>query len=107
MVPYCLEVVILVKKAEKVEELKIRLSTEDKDYIKAIAKANGVTMSKFVLDSIVPKAKTQIELIEHKENIDKRIVATEEKIQNLKAKMQSKKGIKNKSIFEKIFARKS
>lgn len=94
------------KKLEKVEELKIRLTKEEKAYIKEISKAQGVTMSKFVLDSVIPTAKRQLELIDHKEIIDARIEATEVKIQNLKGKMNSKKGNNKKNIFGSIFARK-
>ena len=97
----------MAKKLEKVEELKIRLTKEEKAYIKQVAQAKGISMSKFVLDSIIPVAKRQLDLIEHKEIIEARIEGTEAKIENLKGKMQSKKGNTKKSIFENIFARKS
>lgn len=97
----------MVKKAEKIEELKIRLTKEEKAYIKEVSKAKGITMSKFILDSVVPTAKRQLELIEHKEIIEGRIVGTEAKIENLKGKLAQKRIPKKKSILGTIFARKS
>lgn len=97
----------MVKKAEKVEELKIRLSTEEKAYIKQVAQAKGISMSKFILDLVVPTAKRQLELIEHKEIIEGRIEGTEAKIENLKGKLAQKRIPKKKNMFETLFARKS
>lgn len=97
----------MVKKSEKVAEIKIRISTEDKDLIKKAAALQAKTMSKFILELVVPTAKSQLELIEYKRNIEDRIVSTEVKIQNLKMKMESKKMNNKKSILKNIFARKS
>lgn len=93
------------KKLEKVEELKIRLTTEEKNYIKEISKAKGITMSKFILDLAVPTAKKQLEALESKEIIESKIVATDKKLENLKLKLNTKVHTNRRSLFELIFAR--
>lgn len=95
------------KKLEKIEELKIRLSTEEKAYLKSVAKAQGISMSKFVLDLVIPTAKRQLEALESKEIIEDRIEGTEAKIENLKGKLAQRRIPRKKNMFETIFARKS
>lgn len=91
---------------KKGEEIKIRVTLEQKELIKRVAKEQGLTMSAFVLKYIEPIALGKELDLKHKEIISNRIEDTEGKIQILKGKMETKKGNIKKSIFESIFARK-
>lgn len=91
---------------KKGEEIKIRVSLEQKALIKRVAKQQGLTMSAFILNYIEPIALGKELDIKYKEIIEDRIESTEGKIQLLKGKMESRKGNNNKNIFKSIFARK-
>ncbi|MGU8587438.1 type II toxin -antitoxin system TacA 1-like antitoxin [Clostridium perfringens] len=94
------------KKAEKLEEIKIRVTKEEKELIKTAAASRGITMTKFILDKIVPTAKRDIEVLEHEDIIGNRIVAMDNKIEILKGNMEHrrvpKKENKLKSFCKKI-----
>ena len=94
------------KKAEKLEELKIRLTKEDKQLIKNAAAVKGITMTQFILDMAIPTAKRQLEFVQHKDIVLNRIEKTEGNINKLKGNMQQRKN-KNKKTIKSIFARKS
>lgn len=89
----------------KQEEIKIRVTAEEKSLIKEAAKLQGVTMSKFILDNIVPTAKKQIFNIEHKDIIEKKFSDTEQQLQKIKKNLEERK-VKPKSLFKIVFARK-
>lgn len=91
----------------KGEEIKIRVTLEQKQLIKRVAKEQGLTMSSFILKYIEPIAISKELDFRYKEIVENRIEDTEGKIQNLKGKMESRKGNNNKSLFKLIFARKS
>lgn len=95
------------KKKEKLEEIKIRLTIEEKALIKAAAKSKGITMSKLILDSVIPTSKRNLDVIKHKEIIENRIIAMEREIENLKGNMNARRTQHKKSKFKSIFARKS
>lgn len=91
---------------EKLEELKIRLTPEEKKLIKDAATSKGITMSKLVLDSVIPTSKRELEFIENKAVILERIEKTEGNIKILKGTMEKRRSPKKKNkIFN--FARKS
>lgn len=93
------------KKAEKLEELKIRLTKEDKLLIKNAAASRGVTMTQFILDMAVPTAKRQLDFIKNKEIIEEKVVHTEQQLQKVKKNLAERK-VKSKSLFKTVFARK-
>lgn len=92
---------------KKGEEIKIRVSLEQKELIKRVAKQQGLTMSAFVLKYIEPIALAKELDLKCKGIIEARIEDTEGELQNLKGKMNDRKGNTKKSIFGSIFARKS
>lgn len=94
------------KKVEKLEELKIRLTKEDKQLIKDAATSKGVTMTKFILDMAVPTAKRQLDVVKNKDIIEERIINTDKKLQEIKNNLEERK-VKPKSLFKSVFARKS
>lgn len=95
----------MAKQKEKLEEIKIRLTIEEKALIKAAAKGKGITMSKLILDSVIPLSKKEMHYIEHKDVILNRIDKTEGNIKVLKGNMEQRRShTKKKKIFN--FARK-
>lgn len=72
--------------ATKKEEIKIRLTKEQKDLIKRVADKQGLTMSEFILNKIEPLAKSIECNLDNKEMIEDRINNTENKIQLIKLK---------------------
>ena len=77
--------------ATKREEIKIRLTKEQKELIKRVADKQGLTMSEFILNKIEPVAK-QIECnLDNKEMIEERINNTEQKLYEIKLKMEKRK----------------
>lgn len=96
----------MAKSKEKLEEIKIRLTPEEKKIIKDAAASKGITMSKLILDSVIPTAKRELDFIEHKTIILERIEKTEGNIKFLKGTLESRRSNKKKNkIFN--FARKS
>lgn len=96
----------MAKTKEKLEEIKIRLTPEEKKLIKDAAASKGITMSKLILDSVIPTAKRELAFIEYKEIIEDRAAAMESKIEDLKGNMKNRRANKKKNkIFN--FARKS
>lgn len=90
-----------VKQGNKQEEIKIRLTKEQKDLIKRVAKQQGTTMSDFILRYMEPIALSKEFDFNHKEIIEERVENTEGKIQDLKRNMEQRKGNK-KSFIKKI-----
>lgn len=90
---------------EKIEEIKIRLTMQEKQIIKDTAKSKGITMSKLILDNTIPTSKQYLECIDNQEIIKNRAVATEIKIQKLKHTLETRRAsTKKNKIFN--FARK-
>lgn len=82
--------------ATKKEEIKIRLTKEQKDLIKRVADKQGLTMSEFILNKIEPLAKSIECNLDNKEMIEDRINNTENKIQLIKLKMKERSGKKKR-----------
>lgn len=94
------------KSKEKLEEIKIRLTSEQKKLIKDAAASKNITMTQLILDAVVPTAKRTVENINCKEVIENRAITTDKKIQKLKNALKEKQlAIKKNKIFN--FARKS
>ncbi len=93
----------------KTDAIKIRVTTEQKDLIKRVAKLENSTMSDFVLKHIEHIAENKEVTIKNKEIIEERIEKTEENIQKLKENLKNRKeSHENKqNWFKRIFARKS
>ena len=94
------------RKGNKTEEIKIRLTKEQKELIKRVAKQQGTTMSDFILKYIEPIALGKELDIKNKDIIEERVESTEGKIQELKRNLENRKGNKSKSFFLKIFSNK-
>ena len=73
------------------EELKIRLTREQKQLIKRVSKLEGLTMSDFILHHIEPIAMSKEYKLTVDENINKRIATTENKIIELREKLNERR----------------
>ena len=82
--------------ATKREEIKIRLTKEQKELIKRVSYKQGMTMSEFILNKIEPLAKSIECNLDNKEMIEDRINNTENKIQLIKLKMKERSGKKKR-----------
>ena len=86
--------------AIKNDYIKVRVSTEQKILFKDIAKKKKVSMSEFILVATEEKALREKEKIEGTENLDLRVTELENKLQEIKLKMESQRTEKNR---KKIF----
>ena len=77
--------------ATKREEIKIRLTKEQKELIKRVADKKGLTMTEFILTNIEQLAKSIECNLDNKEMIEERINNTEQKLQEIKVNMEKRK----------------
>lgn len=97
----------MAKKAVKLEELKIRLTVEDKALIKEAAASKDITMTQYILDMAIPTARRDIEVLKHKNIIDDRAVAMDGKIEKLKGNMEKRRSHSKKNRLVSLFIRKT
>lgn len=107
VVTYYQGVGTMPKSKEKVEEIKMRVTKQEKQLIKAAAMAKGITMTEFILDMVVPTAKRHLESAENQNNINNRINRFEENINFLRGNMNDRRSHAKKNKIKSIFARKS
>ena len=90
------------------EELKIRLTKEQKDLIKEVSKQQGLTMSDFILKYIEPIARSKGDEYMAQISIQERIEKTEGNINTLKKKLEYRRGIEksNRGILKFILGNK-
>ena len=87
----------MATKVIKDEIIRVRVTSEQKEKLKKIAKEQGKSMSEILSVATENEIKNYEEKQKSYERIYKRVVATEEKIQELKIKMEIKKN--NKKSF--------
>ena len=85
--------------AIKDDYIKIRVSKEQKELFKDIAKKKNISMSKFIIVSTEERALREKEKIEGTENLDLRVTELEKKLQEIKLKMESQRTEKNRKKF--------
>lgn len=95
----------MVTKVVKDDVIRVRVTTEDKEKLKKIAKEKGTTVSALI--SVATKKEIQIyeETEKNQEKLCTRVVATEEKLQKIKLKLeqrQKKENLKDK-LLKKLF----
>lgn len=91
----------------KTDAIKIRVTTEQKDLIKRVAKLENSTMSDFVLKHIEHIAENKEVTIKNQKVIEERIQKTEDNIQKIKENLKNRKENNNRSWFKKFFERKT
>ena len=83
--------------AIKNDYIKIRVSTEQKELFKDIAKKKKVSMSEFILVATEERALREKEKFEGTKSLELRVSEVEKKLQDIKAKMEEKR--EKKSFF--------
>lgn len=77
--------------AIKDAEIKVRVTKEQKELIKELAKANGMNMSEFIIVTTEKLIKKHQEKILFKNDIEQRAIRTDTKLQEIKEKMISRR----------------
>ena len=87
--------------AIKDDYIKIRVSKEQKALFKDIAKKKKISMSEFMIVATEERALREKEKFEGTKSLELRVSELEQKLQEIKLKMENKRGEK-KNFFKKI-----
>lgn len=90
----------MATKVIKDEIIRVRVTSDQKEKLKKIAKEKGKSMSEILSVATENEIKNYEEKQKSYEKIYERVVATEEKIQEIKLNLEERK-LKNKKSFEK------
>ena len=88
--------------AIKDDYIKIRVSKEQKELFKDIAKKKNISMSKFIIVSTEERALREKEKFEGTKSLELRVSELEQKLQEIKLKMERQKTEK-KTFFKSFF----
>ena len=72
-------------------EIKVRLTKDQKELIKKIAKAQGMSMSEFMVVATEQRAKGKEENIKFQKTIDDRAMRTDKKLAEITERIRNKK----------------
>ena len=86
--------------AIKNDVIRVRVSKEQKELFKSIAKRKKVSMSEFIVVATEERALKEQEKLKNKESLEKRVEYLESKLQEIKAKMESQR-VDKKSFFKR------
>lgn len=85
--------------AIKDDVIRVRVSKEQKDLFKSIAKGKKVSMSEFMVVATEDRALKELEKVVGTEDLELRVTELEHKLQEIKLKMERKR---EKKIFFKF-----
>ena len=88
--------------AIKNDYIKIRISTEQKELFKDIAKKKKVSMSEFIIVATEERALREKEKFEGTKSLELRVSELEKKLQEIKLKLESQSS-KKKSLLKNFF----
>ena len=88
--------------AIKDDYIKIRVSKEQKELFKDIAKKKNISMSKFIIVSTEERALREKEKFEGTKSLELRVSELEKKLQEIKLKLESQSS-KKKSLLKNFF----
>lgn len=88
--------------SNKDDTIKIRVSNDFKEQLKNLAEQEGINMSQFVLKYLEPVVATKINNKVKESEIESRAVATDAKIEQIKAKLELRKIKHKEPILYKI-----
>lgn len=89
--------------AIKDDIIRVRVSKEQKELFKSIAKGKKVSMSEFMVVATEERALKEQEKLDNKESLEQRVAEVEKKLQEIKLKMESQSS--RKKSFLKIFSK--
>lgn len=85
--------------AIKNDYIKIRVSMEQKELFKAIAKKKKISMSEFIIVATEERALREKEKFEGTKSLELRVSEVDKKLQNIKVKMDIQRTKKNSFYF--------
>lgn len=88
--------------SNKDDTIKIRVSNNFKEQLKNLAEQEGINMSQFVLKYLEPVVATKINNKVKESEMESRAVATDAKIEQIKAKLELRKIKHKEPILYKI-----
>lgn len=88
--------------AIKDDIIRVRVSKEQKEFFKRIAKRKKVSMSEFMVVATEERALKEQEKLENKESLEQRVVEVDQKLQEIKVKMKEKSSKKKGFFLDKI-----
>ena len=88
--------------AIKYDYIKVRVSKEQKKLFKRVAELKGITMTELLVGGTEERALRELDKIEGTKSLELRVSELEEKLQDIKLKMEIQR-VKKKSIFKIFF----
>ncbi len=88
--------------AIKDDYIKVRVSKEQKKLFKKVAELKGITMTELLVGGTEERALRELDKIEGTKSLELRVSELEQKLQEIKLKMESQKAEK-KSFFKNFF----
>ena len=95
----------MATKVVKDDVIRIRVTSEDKEKLKKIAEEKGTTVSKILSVATKKEIERHEEIEKSQEKICERIVATEEKLQEIKLKLEERKLNEKENLKDKFLKR--
>lgn len=89
-------------KGVKDDVIRVRVAKEDKDKLKKIAKEKGTTISKILSIATEREIRRHEEIEKSQEKMFDRIVATDEKLQKIKLKLEERQANKKENLKDKL-----
>ncbi|ELC8457857.1 CopG family transcriptional regulator [Clostridium perfringens] len=93
----------MATKCVKDDVIKVRVTTEDKEKLKKIAKEKGTTVSKILSVATENEIRRHEEIERSQEKIYERVVATEKRLQEIKLKLEERQANKKENLKDKLF----
>lgn len=95
----------MATKNVKDDVIRIRVTKEHKEKLKQLAEEQNTTVSEIISVATENLIKEHEEKVKNKDIIEKRFVATEQKLQNIKKKMINKNVVTNKTFMDKLLVK--
>lgn len=95
----------MATKSVKDDIIRVRVTKEHKEKLKQLAEENNTTVSQILSVATENLIKEHEEKVKNKEIIEKRFVATEQRLQNVKKKMINKNIETNKTFMDKLLVK--
>ena len=80
--------------AIKDDIIRVRVSKEQREFFKRIAKGKKVSMSEFMVVATEERALREQEKLENKDSLEQRVAEVEKKLQEIKNKMEKQRTMK-------------
>lgn len=97
----------MATKVVKDDVIRVRVTSEDKEKLKKIAREKGITISEILSVAIKKEIQIYEEIEKNQEKLCSRVVATEEKLHEIKLKLdqrqKNKKEILKYKLLKKLF----